>query len=125
MSCLGKIYLYFRSNIIIGLFFKTIFFTVLAGVLGYAGPVLIRFIINYIQDPEKDVTVGILLVSGIILSRLLVAIFNAQAQIRLVNMPLTSLLANHYIDCLGYKYRQCCQCTCVSESAQILLDKKR
>ena len=56
----------------------------LSGLLGYAGPLLIRYIIQYIQKPDKDIQTGVLLVCGIVFSRLFVSIFSTRAQMLLV-----------------------------------------
>jgi len=62
----------------------------LSGLLEYSGPLLIREIINYSTEDERDLTKGILLVLGIILSRVFLALLNAKSEINLVELYLSS-----------------------------------
>jgi len=58
----------------------------MAGILEYSGPLLIREIINYTTNEERDLTKGILLVAGIVLSRVILALLNCRAEILLVRL---------------------------------------
>jgi len=52
--------------------------------LEYSGPLLIREIINYSSKEERDTKTGILLVAGVILSRVFLALLNARSEIYMV-----------------------------------------
>jgi len=66
-----------------GIFVRAMFCLLLSGLLEYTGPLLIKFIIKYISSPERNDKTGILLVLGVVVSRLLIAIFSSRAQILL------------------------------------------
>ena len=62
----------------------TIILKLINGILEYSGPFLIREIIDYATNEEREVTKGILLVAGIILSRVILALLNCRTEILLV-----------------------------------------
>jgi len=60
-------------------------------VLQYSGPLFIRLIIAYITEDERDITKGILLVSGVVFSRLFITVLNARSDILFVKDLKSSL----------------------------------
>lgn len=70
----------------VAVFCKTLFFVLAEGLAQYAGPILIRMTINYIEDGDRDLQTGILLVCGVVVARVLVSIFSAQIWINFVSL---------------------------------------
>jgi len=55
------------------------------GLLEYSGPLLIREIINYSSSEERDITTGVLLVIGLVLSRVFLSLLDCKSEVNLVN----------------------------------------
>ena len=60
------------------------FYYTAAGLLQYSGPLLIRYIIAYITEDERDLQKGIILVLCVIFSRLFIALFSSRAEVLMV-----------------------------------------
>lgn len=68
----------------LGIFSKIGFLRLISAALQYTGPLFIRLIIAYITEEERDMTKGILLVLGVVFSRIIITILNARSDILLV-----------------------------------------
>jgi len=68
------------------IFFKIIFFALLCGLLDYTGPFFINHIIDYITDPNRKLITGVLIVIGIVSSRVILSIVVARLRTLLVRI---------------------------------------
>lgn len=63
------------------LFFWSLLLSVFASLFQYTGPLFLYLIIHYVEDPNQNINYGILLVSGIVVSRICQAILYSQSNI--------------------------------------------
>lgn len=85
----GSYKLYYLLRCLLGLFLWTLFLKFISGLLDYSGPFLLREIIDYTISQERDFSKGVLLVLGVIVSRIFIALINCRADILLVKPSLT------------------------------------
>ena len=61
------------------IFLEHLFCSLLSGVLQYANPLLIRYIIDYVQQDDRDIKTGVLLVSAVVVAKMLVTLFSSRS----------------------------------------------
>ena len=61
------------------LFFRALLCSLLSGVLQYANPLLIGYIIDYVQQDDRDIKTEALLVSGVVVAKMLVTLFSSRS----------------------------------------------
>ena len=74
----------------LGILFRILFVALIVSLLNYVAPFLMNHIIDYVNDQDRKIYVGALMVAGLVFSRILLSILIARIHMLLVKILLLS-----------------------------------
>lgn len=78
---MGSINVAFWANLKLGTLTYGILMSFLSSIFDFSGPVFLNLIVTYVQEDNRDLQYGIILISGVILSRILQALTYGQSNL--------------------------------------------